>query len=563
MYIQATRHVTKRGEVRKYFRLREVRHVDGNSQSRTLLNLGRDFPLPREAWSKVTTLIKESFDGQSSVELESHATPESKVARQLIQRLIAAGYRAESSDDPYQVKVVQRIEYPPNATRSVGAERIVLQAMDMLGLDAVLKEIGKRPPALRMIKACIAARMLKPRGRIITEWLRHDSAMLELLGLDSSPLTEAGLRHVAYTLWLIRYRILERTQRAFPETEGKPFRDFTYTETFTDKPLTGAKLVPILDGYGYVQGCTVVRNPDDFLTRTRRIKNAKCMLIAGAGQVTDRWLYRWTKAGVGWLCVNLDMLATAERSAPMKWDLARFATEFRLYERWEAAGEQTCEETEAACLKLEEALIRLHENLSKKSSYSRYPAVVRRMAALNEEFSHVTHLYDIHVSRERPERVSSIDFKRISANPATSSPFRYTLRTNLTDWDTDRLESMWRRLLDNRRMFRVLNHQADPAGAADSESAEQRKSRWASAVLAYQVVRLIEEKLRGKGIDAEWSALRKKLRPWERITSVLTATDTTIFLERQDTQIEPDLRKIAETVGIRPSQHLKRSVYRL
>ena len=561
MFIQGNRYTTKSGEERMSYSLAEIQNVDGKSRKRTLLNLGQEFALPRENWSQVSTLVRESFDGQSSVELEFNSTPVAMAARQIIRRLHAAGYRAESSENPYKAIAIQRIDYPPNAIRSVGAERLTLRALELLGLDDSLENLNYSPISIRLAKASVIARMLKPSSRPIAKWIQQDSALLELLDLESHPVTATRLRNVAQKLWPVRGQVLRGLKNNSPQSDksGADIRCRDLTNEY-GKPRESAMIIFMLNEQGEMCGSKLLRNPQQYLNSTRRIKYSKDILIVTPDFISDRLLHRWTRSGIRWLCVNLNGSRAQGSAGSEKFDLANFNSELRLYAV--SSRGQPVEEIEEECLNFETALTELDANLSMPYRPSKYRTIQKHIAALRDQYHRASDRYEVHLSRGKAEKVVAISFKRVGRAQHGSSLNRYILRTNLMDWDKNQLSLLYHRLTENRRIIRALDASTVDESDSRYHSLDAKKAYWTTTILAFMAVQLMEKILREKGIEAEWGGLRRMLAPWERITSILTSSNSDMYLEHQDTRIDSALANIAAAMGVKPARHLKRSKYR-
>ena len=570
MYIKHRRYVTKDGEVRRACSLVETHSVDGKVTQQTLLDLGREFSLSREAWSHVVKLVKECLDGQSSIELETHSTPESHVARQIIRRLHAKGYRAAKIDDSFKAIEIQRIDYPPNAHRTVGGERLAIRALDLLELDGALQSVRLAPPAIRIVKVCILASMLKPRGRPIMQWLSRDSAVLELLDMESQPLTEAKLRSVPRKLWPRRSKLLSALQGTHGGPDGTTLssqcRDYTFSKAkphSNEAASVDQAIMLILDGQGAVQGCRLVRNPAKHLREASRIKATGDILVVRADQVTDLQLFRWSRRGIRWLCINVDDSRLCESTSAIQWDLAHFTTELRLYRHCQDSSDRPSGDLQLRCQEFEAAMAELRDRLVATDHPARIPTAQRQLAELQSHFEDVSGLYDIHLSRGPSSRVVGLDYKQVSKLPASTPTFRYALRTNLMDCDRDQLVQITQQLMENRRILQCLNDGVSPEFDGRMRSTDAKKERWLVMLLACLAVRKIERTLLGRGIEVEWDTLRDSLQDWNRITAIITGSDSTVCLQRQDTQVGLDIHRIAAAMGVQPARHLERCAYQL
>ena len=82
--------------------------------------------------------------------------------------------------------------------RSVGAEHVVLETIKELGLDDKLLAMGFSRPWKDVAVSVIAGRLINPSSDLSTHWwLRHKSAIDELLGTDFSLLPQDRVYRVS------------------------------------------------------------------------------------------------------------------------------------------------------------------------------------------------------------------------------------------------------------------------------------------------------------------------------------------------------------------------------
>ena len=127
-----------------YFTLRLVcsERTGSKVRQRTLLNLGRHFPVGQSAWPVLCQRIDEVLTGQLQLtpdcppELEAHAQ---RIAAQLLAR------ERTGTPVPAHEPDIQRVDVDSLELlrpRSVGVEHVALWAMDQLGLRVLFEELG-------------------------------------------------------------------------------------------------------------------------------------------------------------------------------------------------------------------------------------------------------------------------------------------------------------------------------------------------------------------------------------------------------------------------------------
>ena len=143
MYIRQTKTSTSvAGEAYYTYRLVASERIGGKVRQKTLLNLGRNFSLPREQWPHLCTRIESILSGQMVL-----VTPSDEIEK-VAQRYAAQLVTATHSDDRQTEKTPVSYEKVDIASlelvrpRSIGVEHVGLEALRLLGLPEILAAAG-------------------------------------------------------------------------------------------------------------------------------------------------------------------------------------------------------------------------------------------------------------------------------------------------------------------------------------------------------------------------------------------------------------------------------------
>jgi len=206
MYIKATRtHTDKAGQPVRSHRLVLAQRVGDKVRHRTLLNLGTDYPLPREKWKAVTDLAEALLYGRPPL-FEGEADVQA-AAEDIVAKLRAKGFRADALLEEARKPDIATVDLDTlehENPRTVGCERLYLKALDDLGFAEILHGLDIKSRDGRIASALVVARMVHPASeRDTSRWLRHDSAAAELLGLedDRKALRPKTLYRIGDLLW--------------------------------------------------------------------------------------------------------------------------------------------------------------------------------------------------------------------------------------------------------------------------------------------------------------------------------------------------------------------------
>jgi hypothetical protein len=197
MYIRRTTIKSRRsGEPYFTYRLVESIREGDNVRQRTLLNLGRNFEVPRAQWKALARRIEQLVSGQHDlVPVDLDAQWEEAAQRHAAQLVRAKARlnegRATKAADYQHVDVASLDVVRP---RSVAVEHVALEALRQIGLDQKLVALGFNGPQRTAAMANIIARMAVPGSELAThQWLQHRSGLGELIEHDFTRMSPMAL----------------------------------------------------------------------------------------------------------------------------------------------------------------------------------------------------------------------------------------------------------------------------------------------------------------------------------------------------------------------------------
>ena len=206
---------------------------------------------------------------------------------------------------------------------------------------------------------------------------------------------------------------------------------------------------------------------------------------------------------------------------------------------------------ERLCARYEAALRKLAEGLSKPRARRKPEQINQRIGRLKARHRRVAGYYKLDLTVEG-ERVVSVAFAR---DPATGTmadlPGVYCLRTNLMDWDAERLWRTYITLTDLEAVFRCLKSELG-LRPIHHRAPRRTEGHLFIAVIAYQLVQIVRRRLRERGETASWSALRDRLAPRCRVTATFRCADGRALHLRKATALEPHQKPIYDALGIDP-----------
>ena len=205
-------------------------------RQQTVLNLGRQFEVPRAQWGPLAQRIEALIQGQLDLIADGLDAQWEAMAQQYAARIVSrrnageAGDNGATPESDYQRVDLSRVDVI--RPRRVGAEHVALAALRRLGLDVKLAELGLNSHPLNAAIGVIVGRMVHPGSELAThQWLQQRSGLGELLDYDFNGLDLSRL-----------YRVSDRLLTHRAALEGLLYQQacdlFSLTETMTLYDLT-------------------------------------------------------------------------------------------------------------------------------------------------------------------------------------------------------------------------------------------------------------------------------------------------------------------------------------
>ena len=596
-----------------YFTFRLVASERAGKQVRqiTLLNLGRQFDLPQCAWPRLCARIEALLAGQAGMLAEPEAIE--TLAQRYAARLIVAGRHSvgpgpaapasappavppgrsassakSAASDPIfaEIDVASLQLIRP---RSAGVEAAGLAAMDWLGIDPILRDLGFNGIQRAAVAGSPIGRMAAPGSELATwRWLGERSALGELLGVNFDTMPAMQLYRTSDLL--VRHRdkiediLFGRIQDLFEVPLTVTLYDLTNTyfegaaagnpkaargrskEKRSDRPPVTLGLV--LDGSGFVRRSRMFAGNvaesttlADMLKGLTAPKGALVIMDAGIATATNiAWLkeqeYRY-------LVVSrertrqfdpdkaVDTLTASNETIRLQRVLNADGTEVRLYCHSSGRDAKETAISGRFVTRFETGLANLAAGLDKPRAQKKLADIQQRIGRLKEKSRGIGQHYDIAVTPdETGTKAAAITWTKTPVEGSMlTHPGVYCLRSNETTWDAAKLWHTYTMLTDLEAVFRGLK--SDLGLRPVFHHNERRtEGHLFITVLAYQLVQAIRRKLGAAGETISWSRLRETLSVQQRVTATFRQRDGRTLHVRKATTAEPALRKIYDALGI-------------
>ncbi len=594
MFIRQTKTTTSAAGKSYYtFRLVTSERIGSKVRQRTILNLGRNFLLPREQWPQLCTRIEEILSGQTTlltlaVEIEELAQ---RYAAQLIVSLKPVGQEAEEElRADYQEVDIDSLELV--RPRSIGIEHIGLEALKLLQFPEILDAAGLNGVQQAMAIGSVIGRMAEPGSELATwQWLTEKSGLGELLDVHYEAMSAMRLYRVSDLL--VRHRqtiekaLFSRINDLFSLSATVTLYDLTNTyfegemrdnpkarrghskEKRTDCPLVTLGLV--LDGSGFVRRskmfegsvaeCTTL---EFMLTSLEAPKNALVIMDRGiATQANIDWLidhhYRYlvvsrergrqfdeTRA--------VDVSSASGQTIHIQRLLSEDGKEVRLYCHSEQRQEKEKGMNARFAELFEEGLRKIADSLTKPRGTKKRDKVLERIGRLQEKSRGLGQHYKVDLTfDETGNTVIGLTWrKEPKQGTRLTHPGVYCLRTNELNMDEATLWQTYTMLTDLEAVFRSLKSELGLRPVYHHKE-DRAEGHLFITVLAYQAVQAIRHTLRKHKINHSWGSLRKIFSGQQRITATFRQKDGRTLHIRKTTVAEPKLKELYNILGISPS----------
>lgn len=474
--------------------------------------------------------------------------------------------------------------------RSVGVEHVALHAIAQLGLMDKLTALGINGVMRACILGNLIGRIAAPGSELATwNWLQSHSALGELLDVDFEGLSHMRLYRASDLLMkhrqAIEAHVFGAVTSLFTLTETVTLYDLTNTyfegqaahnpkaklgrskEKRSDCPLVTLGLV--LDGSGFVRRSrTFAGNVSEGTTLevmlTGLAAPAGALVIMDAGIATQDnidWLvehkYRYLvvrRGGVREFDATQSVPTQTKGGETVRLQKVLSADGKELELHCHSTGREAKEQamSKRFCSALEAGLKKIADGLSKPRSEKRLDKLNERIGRLKQRSRGVSQHYQITLTAdEAGKNATALSYKQEWVNGTMAThPGVYCLRTNVLDWDEQKLWQTYSSLTDIESVFRSLKSELGLRPVFHHKE-NRADGHLFITVLAYQCVQLIRTQLKEQAkINDSWETLRQTMQGQRRTTTSMRRSDGRMLHVRKTSRAEPELARIYQALGI-------------
>lgn len=488
--------------------------------------------------------------------------------------------------------------------REIGGESLCKQALDQLDLRRCLEQAGFADEDLGLAMAHIISRALFPASEHATaEWMKDNSGICELLGIDANKVSHHKLYRISRMLSDQQERIESYLSKKTSELFDLQDKIILYD--LTNSYFEGRKLTSILASFakskekrqdcklitlalvvnveGFVKYSKIYRGNigeiatleptlDDLSSRGS-FTPKKPMVVMDAGIASEENLLMLRNKGYDYLCVARgkfkDYVAVKNDTQPVAiTDKRRSPIELTMIEqqgiddtllfvRSEKKAKKEVSMHEKFTTHFEEGLKQVMFGIQNKGGTKKLAKVWERIGRLKERYPSAHRFYDIQVASENGI-VTKLEWKKITPVSRKEEGV-YFLRTSVKQVDEKGFWDIYNTIREIEAVFRTLKTDLKMRPVFHKTD-ENSIAHLNLAVLAYQMVHTIRYQLKAKGINHDWTHIVRIMNTQKAATVTLKdKNDQKIFI-RKCTTPEPKAAEIYNALGYKHYPFFKKSV---
>ena len=488
--------------------------------------------------------------------------------------------------------------------REIGGESLCKQALDQLDLRRCLEQAGFADEDLGLAMAHIISRALFPASEHATaEWMKDNSGICELLGIDANKVSHHKLYRISRMLSDQQERIESYLSKKTSELFDLQDKIILYD--LTNSYFEGRKLTSILASFakskekrqdcklitlalvvnveGFVKYSKIYRGNigeiatleptlDDLSSRGS-FTPKKPMVVMDAGIASEENLLMLRNKGYDYLCVARgkfkDYVAVKNDTQPVAiTDKRRSPIELTMIEqqgiddtllfvRSEKKAKKEVSMHEKFTTHFEEGLKQVMFGIQNKGGTKKLAKVWERIGRLKERYPSAHRFYDIQVASENGI-VTKLEWKKITPVSRKEEGV-YFLRTSVKQVDEKGFWDIYNTIREIEAVFRTLKTDLKMRPVFHKTD-ENSIAHLNLAVLAYQMVHTIRYQLKAKGINHDWTHIVRIMNTQKAATVTMKdKNDQKIFI-RKCTTPEPKAAEIYNALGYKHYPFFKKSV---
>ncbi len=480
--------------------------------------------------------------------------------------------------------------------REIGAEWLCKQAFDQLGIADFLTSQGWDPNKISLAATHIISRAVFPASEYKTvSWLKDNSAICEITGIDKESITKDHLYSISHQLYQVKDQLekylSKRTNELFDLQDKIILYDLTNTyyegqmrrskmakfgrskEKRNDAKIVVLAVVVNTEGFlkysnifeGNMSDSKTLATMIETLSNQTSVTQRKPIVVMDAGIATEDNILMLRQKGYDYVCVSRSnvkkyqadttsqpVMITDKKKQPIEFLKVKVENDTDHY-LWVKSQSKALKEAGMNGLwaqRFEEGLKTINDAIQCKSGTKKKDKVWERIGRLKQKYPSIHKYYDISVSDNGKGIATGLTWSYKSGENADKKEGIYFLRTSL-DWADE--HTLWMiynvirevectfRILKSDLYLRPIYHKTDEASMAHLHL----------GILAYWLVCTIRYQLKQKGINSDWREIVRILNTQKCVTTTVVNDKQQTISIRQSTEPSQSVKIIYDALKYR------------
>jgi transposase len=614
-------------KVYEYLRLCESYRLGDKTRHHTIVSLGL---LPnidnREKKKALADRIESLIIGNSSLFLDINDPEIEALAQLFYNKILEKKNLAQQDTTPLSpnlndlksllVKNIRNIDLDSIVTedvREIGAEWLCLQAIEQLSIPSFLKDQGWEKKWINYAIIHLISKSVYPCAENKAEyWIRNNSDVASLLGMESQKITRHHLYEVSRRLYKTKLNIepylSHKTNTLFDIQDKIILYDLTNTyfegrketsdlaqfgrskEKRSDAKLISLALVTNAEGFvkyskiysgNISEPSTLLQTIEALSTATSSLERSP-LIVMDAAFSTDENMTMLKENGFDYLSVTRSKLkhyTVVEPNKPTiglqdnrgnkinvefvtkkpakKPAAAKNDTDTFLHIKSDKKAVKEASMESKFSIKFEAELLNLTAGLSRPRGTKKIEKVAERIGKIKEKYAYANKYYDIEIE-QKDGIVNNIIYKKKPIEKKTTDGV-YFIRTSKKNLKETDIWNIYNTLTEIESTFRTLktdlairpvHHQKD----------ENTEAHIFLGVLAYQVVSTIRHQLKTKNINDSWQTIVMKMNTQKSVITSMMDVDRKKIVVKTCSQPSSDAKAIYKALNYKNEAFKRKNI---
>jgi hypothetical protein len=504
--------------------------------------------------------------------------------------------------------------------REIGAEWLSFQAICQLQIVPFLESLGWSEDQVKLALTHIISRAVYPASELkTTRWIKENSAVCEITGLDIEQITKDRLYDISKKLYsekeALEQHLSVRTNELFDIQDKIILYDLT--NTYFEGRKQGSKLAKfgrskekrsdtklvvlglVINPEGFIKYSSILEgNMTDSKTlegmiNKLRVKTSssakKALIVIDAGIATEENLKMILENGYDYLCVSRSSLKNYNIEAgastvsvtdnrKQKIELCRVKTDRNTdyYLKVESEAKELKERSmnEQFRSRFEAGMQQIADSLTKKGGVKQEDKVYERIGRLKQKYPSIGRYFDIEVQVKDDVQIKrkKTETEAIQAQKKIAIAIKwavkegvdinarsgvYFLRTSMEAKSEENVWQFYNIIREIEATFRVLKTDLDLRPIYHKKD-ENTMAHLHLGLLAYWLVNTVRHQLKQEGIHSSWREIIRTMNTQKAVTTLAQNNHEEVIIIRRCSEPNQPVRKLYDALKYKYAPFVKR-----